>query len=101
MAKKSTGYFDNRGNFHETAQSATVSDIAALMGHVGEDNNESLAPGIARFILERRAEIERIYSEHDELIAEDLAASGGERIAQRKNVTAIKPRAAVAQDARS
>lgn len=97
MAKKSTGYFDNRGNFHETAQAATISDIAALMGHVGDDHKESLAPGIARFILERRAEIERIFNEHDALIADDLAASGGERIAPRKNVTAINRRAAAIQ----
>lgn len=97
MAKKSTGFFDNRGNFHETAQGATVSDIAALMGHESGSHNESLAPGIARFILERRAEIERIYSEHDELIADDLAASGGKRIKKRENVTALKPQAAMAR----
>lgn len=97
MAKKSTGYFDNRGNYHETPKAATVSDIAALMGHVGEDGNQTLAPGIANFILERRAEIENIYAEHDELIADDLAASGGERIRTRRNVTAINPQQSVAQ----
>ena len=71
MANRGTGYFDRRGNFFKTAREATESDLAAMLGQIGE--GESLAPGIAHTLLERREEIERLFAEHDEMLAEEDA----------------------------
>lgn len=68
MAKKGTGYFDRKGHFFKTPRDATASDIAALLGQIGD--GESLAPGIAQMLLERRADIEQLFAEHDEMMAE-------------------------------
>ncbi|MDJ0643278.1 MAG: hypothetical protein QNJ15_10695 [Erythrobacter sp.] len=68
MAKKGTGYFDRKGQFFKTPREATASDIAALLGQIGE--GESLAPGIAQTLIERRMEIEKLFAEHDEMMAE-------------------------------
>lgn len=66
MAHKGTGFFDRKGHFFKTPEEATRSDIAALLGKIGD--GESLAPGIAHTMLERRAEIERLFAEHDEMM---------------------------------
>lgn len=77
MAICKTGYFDRKGNFFKTARDATISDLAMLLGQVGE--GESLAPGIASKILERRAEIEQLFAEHDAMMeAEVLLANRGQ-----------------------
>ena len=73
MAKKGTGFFDRKGHFFKTAKEATESDLAALFGQIGE--GESLAPGIAHMLLERRADIERLFAEHDEMVSDQT--SGG------------------------
>ncbi|TRD10048.1 hypothetical protein FGU71_13720 [Erythrobacter insulae] len=74
MAKKGTGYFDRKGHFFKTAREATESDLAALLGQIGD--GESLAPGIAHTLLERRSDLERLFAEHDEMIV-DVSANGG------------------------
>lgn len=74
MARKGTGYFDRKGHFFKTAKDATASDIAALLGQIGE--GESLAPGIAHLLLERRADIERLFAEHDAMMAEEAGEGG-------------------------
>ncbi|WP_296718681.1 hypothetical protein [Erythrobacter sp.] len=77
MAICKTGYFDRKGNFFKNARDATVSDLASLLGQVGE--GESLAPGIASKILERRAEIEQLFAEHDAMMeAEILLANASQ-----------------------
>lgn len=68
MAKSGRGYFDRKCNFFKTPRDATVSDLAALLGQIGE--GESLAPGIAHLLLERRADIETLFEEHDIMMAE-------------------------------
>ena len=68
MAKSGRGYFDRKGHFFKTPREATVSDLAALLGQIGE--GESLAPGIAHLLLERRAEIEALFADHDAMMAE-------------------------------
>ena len=73
VAQKGTGYFDRKGNFFKRGRDATISDLAALLGQIGE--GESLAPGIAHMLLEKRPEIERIFAEHDEMMADDVTAS--------------------------
>lgn len=65
MAHKGIGFFDSRGHMFKTPEDATLSDLALLLGRIGE--GDSLAPGIATMLLERRKDIERIFAEHDEL----------------------------------
>lgn len=66
MAKKGTGYFDRKGHFFKTAREATASDLAGLLGQIGD--GESLAPGIAITLLDKRVEIERLFAEHDAMM---------------------------------
>ena len=68
MAKSGRGYFDRKGHFFKTPREATASDLAGLLGQIGE--GESLAPGIAQTILDRRAEIEALFVEHDAMMEE-------------------------------
>ncbi|GAA4036726.1 hypothetical protein [Parerythrobacter jejuensis] len=65
MAKKGTAFFDNRGQFFKTPEEATLSDLSALLGRIGD--GDSLAPGISVMMLEKRAEIEAIFAEHDSM----------------------------------
>lgn len=71
VARSGTGYFDRKGHFFKTPRDATASDLAALLGQIGE--GESLAPGIAHMLLERRTEIEQLFAEHDAMVAEKAA----------------------------
>ena len=71
MARKGTGYFDRKGHFFKTAREATVSDIAGLLGQIGE--GESLAPGIAQTLIDKREDIERLFRDHDAMIEDDVA----------------------------
>lgn len=66
MANRGTGFFDRKGQFFKSPEEATRSDLATLLGQIGE--KESLAPGIAQTLLERRAEIERLFAEHDAMM---------------------------------
>ena len=68
MAKSGTGYFDRKGHFFKTPRDATLSDLAAVLGQIGD--GESLAPGIAHTLLEKRFEIETLFREHDAMLAE-------------------------------
>ena len=65
MAKIGQGYFDAKGAFYRTAEEATASDLAALLGKVGGE--ESLAPGLAKVMMQKRSEIEAIWAEHDKM----------------------------------
>ena len=67
MAHKGIGFFDGRGHFFKTPDEATISDLSALLGRIGE--GESLAPGIAQTLLNRRDELEKLFAEHDEMMA--------------------------------
>jgi hypothetical protein len=68
MAHKGIGFFDGRGHFFKTPDEATISDLAALLGRIGD--GESLAPGIAQTLLNRRDELEHLCAEHDEMVRE-------------------------------
>ena len=87
MARKGLAFFDSRGQYFKTPEEATVSDLAALLGKIGD--GESLAPGIAFMLLEKREDIERIFAEHDK-----LQASGGTEVEEgldAENVTQLSP----------
>jgi hypothetical protein len=79
MALRGIGYFDSRGQFFRTPEEATISDLAATLGRVGE--GEGLAQGIAKTLLEKRSEIERMFADHDAMTATGEAGS---------NVTVIR-----------
>lgn len=83
MAHTGTGFFDRRGHFFKTPEEATRSDLAALLGKIGD--GESLAPGIAHTLLERRAEIERLFAEHDAMLSDTGGVQG-----EKSNVTRLK-----------
>lgn len=83
MAQRGTGFFDRKGQFFKTPEEATRSDLASLLGQIGE--KESLAPGIAHTLLDRRSDIEKLFSEHDAMMT-DLADGVG----KSSNVTRLK-----------
>jgi hypothetical protein len=89
MAHTGPGFFDRKGNFFKNAREATVSDLAALLGKIGD--GESLAPGIANMLLERRTEIEQLFAEHDQMLEEETAiraarlGEAGDNVAQLPN----------------
>jgi hypothetical protein len=91
VAKKGTGYFDRKGHFFKTGREATESDLASLLGQIGD--GESLAPGIAHMLLERRTEVERLFAEHDEMMAEEAAAASAKLTDIADKVTKL-PRSA-------
>jgi hypothetical protein len=76
MAHTGTGYFDSKGQYFKTPSEASISDLAGLLGRVGE--GDSLAPGIAHIMLEKRAEIERIFADHDAMLAVEAAQQTGD-----------------------
>jgi hypothetical protein len=86
MARKGIGFFDTKGHFFKSPEEATVSDIAALLGKVGE--GESLAPGIAHILLRRREELEKLFAEHDQMMA-DYAAMIDTSVAASANVAKL------------
>ncbi len=92
MAHTGTGFFDRKGNFFKTAREATVSDLAALLGKIGE--GESLAPGIANMLLERRAEIEQLFAEHDQMLEEEAALRANRVAEGHDNVAKLPSRPA-------
>lgn len=84
MAQKGTGFFDSRGHYFKTPEEATVSDLASLLGKIGE--GESLAPGIAQTLLAKRGELERLFAEHDTMLGDYQPIGSGK-------VTRLEPRA--------
>lgn len=86
MAIKGNAFFDAKGQFFKTPEQATMSDLSAMLGQIGE--GDSLAPGIAFMMMERRADIEKIFVEHDAMIGE-LAAGKGEADLAADNVTKL------------
>ena len=78
VAHKGTGFFDRKGKFFKTAREATESDLAALFGQIGE--GESLAPGIAHMLLEKREQVQELFNEHDTMTAEEDTGNGSAKL---------------------
>jgi hypothetical protein len=95
MANRGVGFFDSKGQYFRTAQEATMSDIAALLGRMGD--GDSLAPGIAKIILDKRREIEHIFRDHDDMVqGGPIDPAAAPRVERRSdigpsNVTPIIP----------
>lgn len=87
MAITKPAYFDERGHFFRTPEEATQSDLAALLGRIGE--GDSLAPGIAKTLFEKRREIERIFADHDAILRGVEAPVLRDAIGKMGNVTAM------------
>jgi hypothetical protein len=84
MAHSGTGFFDSKGQYFKSPQEATLSDLAALLGRVGD--GDSLAPGIAYIMLEKRAEIEQIFADHDSMLTVEAAQQDDNR-----KITPLRP----------
>lgn len=67
MATLGKCFYDAKGQAHKLPENATKSDLAGVLGKVGD--GDSLALGIATTLLEKRADIERIFAEHDLITA--------------------------------
>lgn len=94
MARKGIGFFDSKGHFFKSPDEATISDLAGLLGKVGD--GESLAPGIAQILLRRREDLEKLFDEHDAMMA-DYAAIIDTTVAASSNVAKMpEKRSAVA-----
>ncbi|MEY2926934.1 MAG: hypothetical protein RL367_1411 [Pseudomonadota bacterium] len=87
MARRGVGYFDSRGQYFKHPDEAVVSDLASLLGRVGE--GEGLAPGIARMMLDKREDIEQLYREYDEMMLVH-ARDEDESEARRGSVSIIR-----------
>lgn len=86
MARKGIGFFDSKGHFFKSPDEATISDLAAVLGKIGE--GESLAPGIANTLLRRRGEIEKLFAEHD-VMMKDYTAIIDTSVATSPNVAKL------------
>ena len=65
MATAVEAYRDGRGHLHLDPSSAIIADIAAALGRVGDEGG--LTQGVAKLILEKRAEIEEAFADLDKL----------------------------------
>ncbi len=90
MANRGVGFFDSKGQFFRTPQEATLSDLAGILGRMGD--GDSLAPGIAKILFDKRREIEHIFRDHDDML-QGRSVDAKERVEDqpKSNVTAIKP----------
>ncbi|WP_209347419.1 hypothetical protein [Pontixanthobacter sp. CEM42] len=89
MAQRGVGYFDSKGHFFKNPADATISDLAAMLGQIGE--GDSLAPGIAHMLLEKRAEVEAIFAEHDSM-TEDMPEGKVAELVGHANVAVLADR---------
>ena len=95
MANRGVGFFDSKGQFFRTPQEATQSDLAAMLGRMGD--GDSLAPGIAKILLDKRREIEHIFRDHDDMVqGGPIEPSEAQRVERRgkiedSNVMPINP----------
>jgi hypothetical protein len=86
MANRGVGFFDSKGQFFRTPQEATQSDLAAMLGRMGD--GDSLAPGIAKILLDKRREIEHIFRDHDDMVqGGPIEPSEAQRVERRAEAT--------------
>jgi len=63
VANECIAYRDSKGGLHGSAEKATLEDL----GRVGDEGG--MTAGVARMIFDKRAEIERVFAEHDAIMA--------------------------------
>lgn len=67
VANECIAYRDSKGGLHASAEKATLEDLAGVLGRVGDEGG--MTAGVARMIFDKRAEIERVFAEHDSIMA--------------------------------
>lgn len=67
MASGCMAYRDSKGSLHTNPEKATLEDLAAVLGRVGDEGG--MTSGVARMIFDKRQEIERVFGEHDAMVA--------------------------------
>ena len=72
MATECTAYRDGKGALHATPEKATLADLADVLGRVGEEGG--MTAGVAKLLFEKREEIERVFEEHDAMLAASSAS---------------------------
>lgn len=63
MAVRCLAFRDAKGGLHGDLHKATLEDLAGVLGRVGDEGG--MTAGVAKLIFEKRAEIERVFAEHD------------------------------------
>lgn len=63
MAKIMPAFMDIAGQVHASAEAAVLSDLAAALGRTTADSG--ITGGLAKLILDKRAEIERAFADLD------------------------------------
>ncbi|WP_404479570.1 hypothetical protein [Novosphingobium sp. BL-52-GroH] len=78
MASECTAYRDSKGGLHSSPEKATLEDLAGVLGRVGDEGG--MTGGVARMIFDKRVEIERVFAEHDAIVARSAEAkAAGEK----------------------
>lgn len=63
MAKIIEAYADNNGALHQTPHDAAVADLTTVLGRIGAE--AGITAGLARMIIEKRPDIEAVFSDLD------------------------------------
>lgn len=63
MVKVVTAYEDGSGVLHSTPEGATLAELTKVLGRIGAESG--LTSGLAKVILDKRNEIERIFLDLD------------------------------------
>lgn len=71
MATECVAYQDRKGSLHSTPEKATLADLADVLGRVGEEGG--MTAGVANLLFEKRVELERVFAEHDAMVANGCA----------------------------
>ena len=67
MGKLALACVDNSGTFHNDPQDAAIADLSAVLGRVGAESG--ITNGLAKMILEKRADIEKVFADLDEMVS--------------------------------
>lgn len=78
MASQCVAFRDSKGGLHSSLEEATLKDLAAVLGRVGDEGG--MTAGVAKLVFEKRQEIERILGEHDQLVGVDPTRGKVERL---------------------
>lgn len=85
MANECIAYRDSKGGLHGSAEKATLEDLAGVLGRVGDEGG--MTAGVARMIFDKRAEIERVFAEHDRIMASAVSREAQEVVVPRSTDT--------------
>lgn len=67
MAKVAFAYTDNQGKLHDSPEAAVIADLSAILGRLGAESG--ITSGLAKLLIEKRAEIEQAFQDFDRMTA--------------------------------